>query len=99
MVLHSAGCSKDAVLDGYNRMLQHWGKYGLTGAGDLTGVKTPGEDSYTGSYTAAYDCFSDAEPGANLHRVRCVQLGLPGKPPSQGNRCLSAASYHGFTKP
>ena len=22
MVLHSAGCSKDAVLDGYNRMLQ-----------------------------------------------------------------------------
>ena len=61
MVLHSAGCSKDAVLDGYNRMLQHWGKYALTGAGDLTGVKTPGEDSYTGSYTAAYDCFSDTE--------------------------------------
>ena len=61
IVLHSAGCSKDAVLDGYNRMLQHWGKYALTGAGDLTGVKTPGEDSYTGSYTAAYDCFSDTE--------------------------------------
>ena len=81
MVLHSAGCSKDAVLDGYNRMLQHWGKYALTGAGDLTGVKTPGEDSYTGSYTAAYDCFSDTEllfggtaldrTAGNVLTVRC----------------------------
>lgn len=55
------GCSKDAVLDQYNHVLQAAGDVTLTGSFSLTGKRTYGDDHYTGSYTADYKDFSKTE--------------------------------------
>lgn len=55
------GCSKDAVLDQYNHVLQTAGDVTLTDRFSLSGKRTYGDDHYTGSYTADYKDFSKTE--------------------------------------
>ena len=49
------------VLNGFNDLLHHFSQYALTEEKDLQGDKTKGEDTYTGSYSAEYEDFSDVE--------------------------------------
>ncbi len=76
-----AGCSvdnaKDNIIDGFNDMLQHFSKYALTDEKDLQGEKNEGEDTYTGSYAADYEDFSDREyifGGTALERDKGSEL-------------------------
>ena len=63
LALGMTGCSgdhiKDDVLNGFNDLLHHFSQYALTEEKDLQGDKTKGEDTYTGSYSAEYEDFSD----------------------------------------
>jgi len=65
LALGMTGCSgdhiKDDVLNGFNDLLHHFSQYALTEEKDLQGDKTKGEDTYTGSYSAEYEDFSDVE--------------------------------------
>ena len=65
LALGMTGCSgdhiKDDVLNGFNDLLHHFSQYALTEEKDLQGDKTKGEDTYTGSYSAEYENFSDVE--------------------------------------
>lgn len=65
LVFTITGCSgdnvKDNVINGFNDMLQHFSKYAVTDEKDLQGDKAEGEDTYTGSYSAEYEDFSDVE--------------------------------------
>ena len=65
LVLGMTGCSddhiKDDVLNGFNDLLHHFSQYALTEERDLQGDKTKGDDTYTGSYSAEYEDFSDVE--------------------------------------
>ena len=72
-----AGCSKGAVLDGFNRLLHRLSRYALTDGDALVGEKEEGADTYTGSYTAAYDGFSGTEylfGGTGLEREEGNEL-------------------------
>lgn len=77
MAFALAGCSKDTILEGYNDLLHHASQYALTSEKTLTGEKTKGVDSYTGSYTAEYDDFSGTEylfGGTGLEREHGNEL-------------------------
>lgn len=55
------GCSKEVVLDQYNRVIQSAGDVALTNGLSLKGERSFGDDHYTGSYTADYKDFSKTE--------------------------------------
>lgn len=55
------GCSKEAVLDQYNHVIQSAGDVMLTDSFSLKGKRAYGDDHYTGSYTADYKDFSKTE--------------------------------------
>ena len=55
------GCSKDEILDQYNKVVQTAGNTALTSDFSLKGNRTYGEDCYTGTYTADYKDFSKTE--------------------------------------
>lgn len=52
---------KDAILGAFDVFTDATGKIVLTGDGSLQGDRVIGEDSYTGSYTADYNSYSDTE--------------------------------------
>lgn len=52
---------KDAILGAFDAFTDATGKIALTGDGSLQGNRMIGEDSYTGSYTADYNSYSDTE--------------------------------------
>lgn len=56
-----AGCSKDEILDGYNRILQEVGDDSLTPDRKLQGERSFGTDSYVGEYKADYEEFDGEE--------------------------------------
>ena len=74
-VLGLSGCAgqgslKYRILRGYDHLLLYFSQQALTDDKDLQGTKTPGEDSYTGTYKASYDGFSGKEylfGGTALH--------------------------------
>ena len=55
------GCSKDALLQAYDRALTALGSLALTDADQLRGTRTPGPDGFAGRYQAAYTDFSGKE--------------------------------------
>ena len=65
----AAGCSsnhdreslKDNLTDGWNSWMQSFSKHALTKEKDLQGEKEKGDDTHTGTYTAAYDGFHGKE--------------------------------------
>ena len=54
-------CDKDTILRHYDNALQVGGALARTPDAALQGIRVPGGDSYTGSYTAAYQNFSGRE--------------------------------------
>lgn len=80
-LLLAAGCTtvlrdgannaKEKIVNGFNEFLQSASPYALTRDSRLVGERTPGTDSYTGSYTADYRDFSAEEilfGGTSLRR-------------------------------
>lgn len=68
LVFTMSGCSsdkddnlKDSILNGFNDILHHFSKEALTDNRDLQGEREEGIDTYTGTYSAEYDDFSDTE--------------------------------------
>lgn len=77
LVFALAGCNKDSILNGFNDLLHHASRYALTDEKDLTGERTEGVDTYTGSYTAEYNGFSGTEylfGGTGLEREKGNEL-------------------------
>lgn len=71
------GNIKDNLIDGWNSWMQSFSKYALTKDKDLQGVKSKGDDAYTGTYTATYDNFTGKEiifGGTALKRENGKQL-------------------------
>lgn len=58
---HDNGDLKGNIIDGWNRLVQSFGKYALTNPHDLQGQKDAGADDYTGTYTASYNGFHGKE--------------------------------------
>ena len=64
-------CDKDTILRHYDNALQVGGALARTPDAALQGIRVPGGDSYTGSYTAAYQNFSG--------RVSCMLSSTGGR--------------------
>lgn len=74
-----SGCSKDEILDHYNKIVQSAGAIELTGKLSLEGTKEKGIDDYTGTYTADYENFSDTEylfGGTSIKREAGKELSI-----------------------
>ncbi len=56
-----SGCTKDEILNTYNRTIEAAGSSLITRNSALTGRKAPGQDDYTGTYQAEYTGFSGTE--------------------------------------
>ena len=54
-------CSKNDILDNYNKVIQSVGQIELTKKSFLQGEKSVGDDDYTGTYQADYESFSNTE--------------------------------------
>ena len=54
-------CSKDEIIEQYNQALQALPDTGLTDKKELQGKRSPGTDSYVGTYEANYEDFSGEE--------------------------------------
>lgn len=52
---------KDHIIGGFNRALSSLSRFALTSDSQLQGSRTPGEDSFTGTYHADYSGFSGEE--------------------------------------
>ncbi len=66
-----SACSKDKIIEQYNKALQAVGDNNLTSGGKLQGVREFGGDSYVGTYQAEYDDFTGKEivfGGTSLER-------------------------------
>ena len=75
-------CDKDTILRHYDNALQVGGALARTPDAALQGIRVPGGDSYTGSYTAAYQNFSGREilfGGTALKRPYAKQHRRAGK--------------------
>ena len=59
--LCACGNLKDTVIDGYDNLIQFFGKQTLTSDKDLVGERKYADDEYTGSYEADYDRFNGEE--------------------------------------
>jgi len=56
-----SGCTKDKILDNYNKVIQYAGSIELTNDISLQGTRKNGVDDYTGTYEANYEDFSKKE--------------------------------------
>ncbi|MBS6025877.1 MAG: hypothetical protein KIB00_17530 [Paeniclostridium sordellii] len=54
-------CSKDEILNIYDKVVSSTGELQLTKERNLVGTKKSGEDDYTGEYTAEYENFTGKE--------------------------------------
>ena len=54
-------CSKDQILNTYDKVVTSAGELQLTNKKALVGEKSPGEDDYTGEYIAEYKKFTGKE--------------------------------------
>lgn len=82
-------CDKDTILQHYDNALQVGGALARTPDAALQGIRVPGGDSYTGSYTAAYQNFSGREilfggtalkrPAGDTITVSCTLSGTGGR--------------------
>lgn len=82
-------CDKDTILRHYDSVLQIGGALVRTPDAALQGIRVPGEDGYTGAYTAAYRNFSGTEilfggtalkrPAGNTVTVTCTLSGTEGQ--------------------
>lgn len=76
-VLLLSGCSKDALLRSYDRVLRCVGDAVLTHGDGLTGKRIFGAEHYTGTYTADYDRATTTEylfGGTSLGHGSCQEL-------------------------
>lgn len=54
-------CSKDEILNAYDKVVSSTGELQLTKERNLVGTKKSGEDDYTGEYNAKYENFTGKE--------------------------------------
>lgn len=62
IILHTlTACSKDQILDSYDKVVDNAGELALTKESSLVGDKEKGKDDYTGEYAAQYEDFTGKE--------------------------------------
>jgi len=61
LVFVLTGCTKDEIIENYNKVLQEAGDGSLTKGSELQGERSFGTDNYVGSYSADYDGFTGTE--------------------------------------